>query len=299
MYNAFEMFSFLSRGEYAFLVGNGINIANGGLTWEKMLKKVVLDVLGCESYIYGAIGKQGITNTEIQNIIPLEYNRKTGQIISSNELMQSVGRNISIPFHNNRMLNYIEKNHAEILTTNFDFNIEDYLWGKKYQRRRKGNGSYTTSGYYPWDYYYCNRKQEKDKPLCKIWHIHGDIEHWQSVILSLSRYVGASSKAKKQINMRDQSSELEKCKGTWLHTFFTKPLVIVGLALDPQEFFLRYLLIERAGWMKTHGIRMQPSFYLLRAGEEIEPGKAHFLSFLGIDTVMFHDNDIFNDSIWN
>ena len=292
----------LSQGEYAYLIGNGINLANRGTDWNLLLGNVVSSLLGEDAFLYNAIDEQGITNTEIQNIIPLEYNRKKGEFISSKEIMQQVCNHISIlDFSKNRMLDYIKHNNEEILTTNYDFNIENYLWkgNGSIQRQRNGNVSYKTSNYYPWDYYYCEKANNRTSKTSIVWHIHGDIDHWQSIILSLSRYVGASGKAKKQINMQDQSSELEKCKGTWLHTFFTKPLVIVGLALDPQEFFLRYLLIERAGWMKTHGIRMQPSFYLLRAGEKIEPGKAHFLSFLGINAVMFHDDDIFNDPIWN
>ena len=302
MTNINELKYHLSQGEYAYLIGNGINLANGGTLWNQLLRNVVSSLLGENAYIYNAIGELGITNTEIQNIIPLEYNRKKGGFISPKEIMQQVCNHISnLVFLENRMLDYIKYSNAEILTTNYDFNIENYLWkgNEKKQRKRDGNAFYKTSSYYPWDCYYCNMKQKKDNPLCKIWHVHGDIDHWKSIILSLSRYVGASSKAKKQINMPDQSPELEKCKGTWLHTFFTKPLVIVGLALDPQEFFLRYLLIERAGWMKSHGIRVQPSFYLLRAGETIEHGKAQFLSFLGIDTVLFHDDNIFNDHIWN
>lgn len=292
----------LSQGEYAYLIGNGINLANGGTGWDQLLKSVVSSLVGRGTYIYDAIGKQGITNTEIQNIIPLEYNRKRGESISPKEIMQHVCNSVSnLVFPQNHMLDYIKNNNAEILTTNYDLNIENYLWKEKgnFQRTRDGNEFYKTSNFYPWDYYYCEKANNRTGKTSSVWHIHGDIDHWQSIILSLSQYVGASNKAKNQINMSDQTHKLEKCAGTWLHSLFTKPLIIAGLALDPQEFFLRYLLIERAGWIKFHGIRMQPSFYLSRAHEEKKPGKSQFLSFLGIKTILFRDNNIYNDPIWN
>ena len=296
-----ELMYNLSQGEYAYLIGNGINRANRGDDWNQLLKNVVSSLVGSGTYIYDAIGKNGITNTEIQNIIPLEYNRKKGSTLSSMDLMRHVCKNISIiDFPKNRMLDYIKRNKAEILTTNYDFNIENYFWKGKKKRKRYGNNYYKTSNYYPWDCCYCERTNNKDYLTSKIWHIHGDVDHWQSIILSLSRYIGASDKARKQINLTNQTLELEKCMGTWLHTFFTKPLVIAGLALDPQEFFLRFLLILRAEWIRSHGVNILSSFYLSRATDLCkESGKIQFLKFLGIKCVSFGDDNVFDNPIWN
>ena len=295
-----DLQDYLFENKYAFLIGNGINLAHGGKDWKSLLKSVIDETLGAGSYLADAIGKEGITNTEIQNIIPLEYNRKKGKNISVDELMEIVCSNVEeINYESSSVtfLNWIQNAKCDILTTNFDLNIEQYLWGshRTIQSVNK-NKSYTSSSSYPWDKFYRNNQDKSQENGCRVWHIHGDILHQKSIILSINRYMHAVKQAIKILY--NQIDSPDWCgSNTWLDIFFKKPLVIVGLKLDPQELFLRWLLIQRATRMT--GRNLPPSFYLTRGDLLKEaPGKLKFLNFLGIEVIQFPQNSLYNHPIW-
>ena len=148
-----ELKRVLRSRQYVLLIGNGINRYFGGGNWIDLLKKVIRRNLGDSSYLESAIGQDGITNTEIQNIIPIEFNRKTGLQIQSKDLLQSVIQNIDrINYDSAPILDRCKNDGCQIITTNFDFNIENYLWREsQYKLIRPTSTRYVTSNYYPWD----------------------------------------------------------------------------------------------------------------------------------------------------
>ena len=50
-------------------------------------------------------------------------------------------------------------------------------------------------------------------------------------------------------------------KNTWVHIIFNSPLLIFGLALEENEVFLRWLLIERARYFKKFPDRRKKAWY--------------------------------------
>ena len=287
-----KLFNVIKSGQYVLLIGNGINLKNKGSKWDELLKKVIQKKLGESSYLEKAIGKKGITNTEIQNIISLEYNRKTGQRIQEQELFKAVKDNIEdIEYDSVLMLDRCKKDNCQILTTNYDFNIEKYLWDEHYKTIMRPKGKYISSNYYPWDKSFGSIDNGT-----QVWHIHGNKNLWQSIILSLTRYIGAIHKAKDLIYNGSIYEDDWIGSTTWLKYFFTKPLIIAGLALDPQELFLRWLLLQRASFNQSHK-PSPPAFYLARKKSTYSLGKNKFLKFVGVNICKF--KDVYNDEIWN
>ena len=312
----------IKSGEYVLLIGNGINRKYHGGNWDELLKKVIRINLGLTSYLEKAVGQNGITNTEIQNILPLEYNRKKGQKIQEKELLTSVINNIeAIKYDSVPMLDRCKNDKCQILTTNYDLNIENYLWAtQNYNMYRTKNSRYITSNWYPWDKSYGshddsspengdnsspengddsspeNGDDSSPEKGTKVWHIHGNINGWQSIILSLTRYIGAIHKANDLLHKGSPYDDDWIGTTTWLKYFFTKPLIITGLALDPQELFLRWLLLQRASinQSQSHPI---PAFYLGRNESDKSTGKENFLKFVGVTPSYF--DDVYNDEIWN
>ncbi|MBR4902570.1 MAG: SIR2 family protein [Victivallales bacterium] len=284
-------------GEYVLLIGNGINRKYNGGNWNNLLIKVIREHLGEKSYLENAVGQDGITNTEIQNIIPLEYNRKKGQRIQEKELLTSVIANIEkIKYDQVLMLDRCINDKCQILTTNYDLNIENYLWPEQnHEMQRSQNSQYITSNYYPWDKSFGSHNDSSHNDGTRVWHIHGNINNWQSIILSLTRYIGAIHKA--NILLRNSSPYDDNWIGatTWLNYFFTKPLIIAGLALDPQELFLRWLLLRRASINQSQS-HPKSAFYLARNEHDISTGKENFLKFVGVNICKI--DDVYNDSVW-
>ena len=288
----------VKSGQYVLLIGNGINRNFKGGNWNDLLIKIIREHLGNSSYLENAVGQEGITNTEIQNILPLEYNRKKGQKIHEKELLTSVINNIEeIVYDSVPMLDRCKQDNCQILTTNYDLNIENYLWTtQNYNMCRTKNSQYITSNWYPWDKSFGLLDDRFQEDGTKVWHIHGNIKNWQSIILSLTRYIGSIQKANDLLHKGSPYDDDWIGTTTWLKYFFTKPLIITGLALDPQELFLRWLLLQRASINQSRPEPI-PAFYLGRNESDNSTGKENFLKFVGVTSSYF--DDVYNDKIWN
>jgi hypothetical protein len=65
---------------------------------------------------------------------------------------------------------------------------------------------------------------------------------------------------------------------------FNKPLVIFGLALEMNEVFVRWLLIERARYFSQFPDRRKSAWYGYWSKNE-SPGKLYFLEGVGVESV--------------
>jgi hypothetical protein len=85
---------------------------------------------------------------------------------------------------------------------------------------------------------------------------------------------------------------------TWLQVAFNKPLIIFGLALEENEVFLRWLLIERARYFRKFPDRRKKAWYVHRASER-GSGKLFFLEALGIEPFEVATfDDIYGRGTW-
>ena len=82
---------------------------------------------------------------------------------------------------------------------------------------------------------------------------------------------------------------------------FHKPLLFLGLGLDENEVFLRWLLIERARYFLKFPDRRQPAWYVFthNSHDVRERGKQFFLEAVGVACVRTGSYDaIWENSGW-
>ena len=148
---------------------------------------------------------------------------------------------------------------------------------------------YKFTDFYPWNVYYSNNKlNENILDNFGIWHINGMTDYPRSIRLGLSDYMGCVERARVMIqgnNLNEYFTGKRKSnwKGynTWLHILFNKNLFIFGLALEQNEVFLRWLLIQRAKYSRLYNLNLN-GWYI---GKGIPEGKRYFLEFLGFEVV--------------
>lgn len=111
----------------------------------------------------------------------------------------------------------------------------------------------------------------------------------RSIRLSLSEYMGLSARVRfflhkeesiDDFNFKNQNNWKED--NTWLHIIFNSSLCIFGLALDENETFLRWLLIERAKYFRRFPERRKK---VVCKSDEISEGKRFYLDYLGFEMV--------------
>ena len=192
----------------------------------------------------------------------------------------------------NSLLETISGMNVPILTTNFD----TYMSSSLNLEKRIFNSSKFTD-IYPWNAYYCKIDQTLTSPTSGfgIWHINGMIDYPRSIKLGLSDYMGCVEHARKKIHSKNfneffDGKNQDSWEGyyTWLHIVFNKQLFIFGLALDENEVFLRWLLIQRAKYSKMYHKRLAGWF----VDKGISDGKRAFLKALGfvvIDITNYDD----------
>ena len=204
-----------------------------------------------------------------------------------------------------------------ILTTNYDTTFSSAL-GLKYLKiapvyniyKRLSHYTYAHQGFsdfYAWNGYFGNGDVLNYNPTnCfGVWHINGVINYPRSIKLGLCDYMGAVEKAR---NMIQGNDGLELFNGkyrnhwagenTWLHIIFNKSLLIFGLALEENEVFLRWLLIQRA---KYFAMYRQPhsGWYVITKNEyQKKPGKIFFLKNIGFKIVIVDSYDDIYRKIW-
>lgn len=235
----------------AILLGNGINLVNNTFSnWDELIKKIG----GVK------IQSEGLTNTEIYDFITL----RTRNL----DLKQKVINNLqSINMHklelHRRFLEIVAAYNCPVLTTNFDTALE----------KAGGLNFYKTTAlgftrYYPWSVYAATAEIGDSLNTFAIWHIHGVVNYKDSIRLGLTDYMGSVEKARKLIYKRKKTlfsaAKPSTWKGadTWLHIWFHKPLIIIGLGLKPDEVFIRWLLIERKKYFNRYPSRAQKTYFL-------------------------------------
>ena len=124
-----------------------------------------------------------------------------------------------------------------------------------------------------------------------LWHIHGCLGKKGSItelLFSSLDYFKAISHVNYYGNVFDANWKGRK---TWLQLFFECPLLVTGLSLEPQETFLRYLLMMRKAYREHKKLDQEKhrSYYLcsdeFHIGEQ--PKCRDFLSLLGFEFVRF------------
>lgn len=166
------------------------------------------------------------------------------------------------PVHEN-FIYYASTKDIPVLTTNMDRLLSNGLEEKKISLT--GDLYFKANKYYYWNYCYSNQttpaSNEGKLELVQkfaVWHIHGSADYPDSIKIGLDDYINCTTQAKKMLSSpgKDKialfatNNENWVGRNTWLDIFFRRNLIILGLSLNSDEVFLRWLFIQRAKYLK-------------------------------------------------
>ena len=273
----------------ALVVGNGINKYTSS-------KAADYDWYRLIELLWGDLSKNSIpvgsdlSLTEAYDIINLSSEGESELV----DRVMSFVKSIEPTDYQSKLCESMMDLGFPVLTTNFDQNLESGLL--KRIMKHPGAATHGFTDYYPWNVYYSNTELINPLDGFGVWHINGCIAYPRSMHLGLTQYMNQVARASSFIHDRDKMDDnfvgknQTKWKGynTWLHIVFNCPLLILGLGLDVNETFFRWLLIERAKYFDYFHDRRKGGWFLCLK-KKMNDGKRFFLQYLGIDTIEFDD----------
>ncbi len=234
----------------------------------------------------------------VDQYMSLIYNPEKLQIYK-NEIKQAVAKKFPTKktYKLKDCISYLENLNAPVLTTNFDTYMSDSIGAKRYIISPTGT-QYKFTDFYPWNVYFSTHKLNNPLEGFGIWHINGITTYPRSIKLGLSDYMGCVERARKMIqgsNLNEYFNGKQQNYwsgyNTWLHIIFNKNLFVFGLALDQNEVFLRWLLIQRAKYCRMYNQPLK-GWYV---GKNISIGKKYFLKYLGFEVIELSEyNELYN-----
>ena len=295
--------------ENAILFGNGLNLINGGISWDDLLKKISKNKSLIES----------IPNTLKYESIILSYDHETfiytdeqesmisnGKIILEEVIKNKISEELKLFTTNDIYEKIGDLDIEHYLTTNYDCTLYNHLIDRDYKEVNSNNSEAL---------YSIRRKfgvQNKARNKSKyIWTIHGTIKHPKSIMLGLDHYCGSVGKINDYIKGNYEFKENgtsktlkgiihrlknKDCESTlsWIDLFFTHNIHILGLGLSYEEIDLWWILNKRQRYIKNSiegKVIKNKIYYYGDAPEE----KKILLEKLGVDVISYP----FNDNVTN
>lgn len=292
----------------ALLFGNGINRyanPNGGNGWDVLLADMAAEaaqiphvetdrILSENSVSYPEF-YDTVQMRAIQHDEQFNYRMLKPRIASRIEQWQPNDCH-------ERVVEHCRAHHIPFLTTNFDTlmarasdSVQQHLLTANQNRPKPKRqfpikpqtGRFTD--HYLWHCYYSNKNVADAMQQFAIWHIHGVHHYPRSLRLGLTDYIAMTDRAREWLhrskgNPFNQYSKYDEwCgRGSWLEIFLMKPLVIVGLAMEPSEVGLRWLLIERRKLHRKRPELAQPFYFAtVRKMDAVRNGKQSLIESLG------------------
>ena len=280
----------------AFVIGNGINRysdPDNRSSWNELLIKLWDKV----SFRTLSHIPPGISLTEFYDILDFE-NRENLNLQKEFCGLMSEWEPLE---HHKLITNRIISYNAPILTTNFETTLAKSSELSLYRTEYEG-----FTDYYPWTSYHGDHQINSPMDGFGIWYINGMINYHRSIMLGLSQYLGSVERANHYLH-KDSEKKLfaarnkHSWKGnkTWLQLIFNKSLFIMGLGLEENETFLRWLLIERSKYFRKFPRRKQKGWYLVKKNDENQnAGKRFFLEMVGIEVIEVDSYENIYVDIW-
>ncbi|MDR0927755.1 MAG: hypothetical protein LBO69_08330 [Ignavibacteria bacterium] len=321
----------------AFIIGNGIHrYADGkkssgdeSLSWTGLLK------LLCIKSKINDKDKEILLSMVSTLSLPEFYDllclKEKSQYDEQNEIkpaslqkiiVQLLDKNMN--WESGRLARKISEMDVPILTTNFDeylaLYLSDEIWVDDSPASRKKwretnfhkyeDDRIPFTDFYPLSSYYTENGKELASPRdgFAIWHMHGTAAYPRSMRMGLSHYMGNVAKVRDLIHKGDDCLYKRNKKGgwigdkTWLEIFFHSIPCFIGIGLEENEIFLRWLMVERRKYLDRYKPQAGDSFYIkkgwyLTAKEELEgkdasfiakyEAKKYFLESVGVNVIEF------------
>ncbi len=238
------------------LLGNGINNVSKQYSWEQLIEDLV-------SYV-------GVEQLDTKDKpFPLFYeeiylsNLKRGKKIDEKSLKTFISDRIKKIKPNNIHREIISRGFSDIITTNYDINLEC--------SRENSPDKFYNHGVVKENLYSLFRHSHINQT--KVWHIHGELNSPKSILLGYEQYSGQLQLIRNYVVSGTGESyeniefpplfrliQKNKVKGnSWLDLIFTENIHIIGLTLDFIESDLWWLLTFRARLILENKISLQNS----------------------------------------
>jgi len=219
----------------ALLLGNGLNRVGADYSWEDLIRGLLEFIdppneiegdgkpfpLLYEEMVQAALGV-GLEEGKIKRHIAELITR-----IQGNQLHQTL-RKLSL---------------SDIVTTNYDYNVEA-IWEEEPTDQDTSESKYSLF-------------RSKRFPDACVWHIHGERDLPQSILLGYEHYAGYlqymrdyATKGREARKAPSLQSRLKEGIGpethSWVDLLFNRNVYILGLTMDYVEMHLWWLLTWRA-----------------------------------------------------
>ena len=275
-----------SSHKIAFILGNGINRFAYKDKVDPSWSKLLLDAWEDASFSTITNIDEGITFTEFYDLLEFESDPK--KITQS--IVDAIEEWGPTDYHQS-LRNALVRLDKPVLTTNFDMYLEgDDM--KKIILDHPTHGKGFTD-FYPWNVVYSPTSKFSIHDIYSfgVWHVNGTINYPRSLKLSLTSYTRQGKRALDYLHVKNYDDDFYgknksdwKGMNTWLHLIFNCDLFILGLGLDEQETFLRWLLIERMKYFRRFPERKRKGWYV-GLKKEMTEGKKFFLERIGFELI--------------
>lgn len=269
-----------NRFPNVLLLGNGINLAYGGISWKELLKGInVRDDLDID-HLTLPMPLQAIllSNNCLKDAMKENNGCFCGEI-KTEEQMKVLQELLSFGFD-------------DILTTNYSYELEAAATGREkvsfqYVSRKQDKTSAVTKAESKFMFHTFNHVDFNNVEN-RIWHIHGESRKPDSMILGhywygnmLSRMKSLSDSGKDTFYQKQQTG-VEQTYESWLDSFIMGNVYVLGFGFDPSEIDLWWLLNRKKREKAQTG---KLYFYEMKSEKSYE--KVELMRLLGAEPINF------------
>jgi len=233
-------------------LGNGINHLGGEvIPWDQLL----LELMGENKF-----SMDSLPNLMTYEKLRLNWEGSNG---TTETLKQTISQKMKGHPGNEFCQKILESGFNNYITTNYDYALESSFLKMNDNNRIENKDKKDKIT----ERLYSIRRNisliNNEKEVGKVWHIHGEIEHFESIMLGMNHYCGSVSKIdaylKGKYNFKHKKADHceiltieEKIKKqsfdglSWVELFFNSEMHIAGFGFDFNEIDLWYILTKRA-----------------------------------------------------
>ncbi|WP_171258973.1 SIR2 family protein [Acinetobacter sp. YK3] len=287
-------------------VGNGINYLGGTpISWSKLLK----ELMKYEQFDFDEL-PYAMAYEKIRFDWQAHYRDQ-----DSSRLKQHIAEKLKDHPGNPTCQKILESGFTNYITTNYDYAIENSFKSLNNKNTFSNSEKNDQQGE---KYYSIRRKTElktgKDT-VGIVWHIHGEIDPCNSIMLGFNHYVGSVAKVDSYMKGKyrsDSNPNIPKIKKiekkiatnsydslSWVELFFNSDVHIAGFSFDFYEIDLWNILTKRARLKSQINNRIyyytKPLSQIVNdAIKKVEIRKRQMLEILSVEIreVELHKNDL-------
>ena len=276
----------MSKNSDVLLLGNGINQAFEGDSWDKLVEKFYFEHSADDALT-------DVTLTAIKDLpLPMQIIAATGDLVD--KAMQEISSKMDtiISAEQKELLGTILKLPFEnILTANYTFELEQAAGtGQGFSRYRKvrKQSKDTTRKENRFNLFRYYAPENTDK---KIWHIHGDITTPSGVIMGNYYYGKLLHEIQTYVPVFMRRFGFSESHNTalkmqsWVDSFLTGNVYIMGFGMNLNETDIWWLICcKKRNFPQT-------KVHLYSPGKDLSPEKRAMLRTYGVDIIDTVDFD--------